>query len=153
MSPDTTSPPTELPPTELPSVVPKPSPFMTRRHLWGLLVVWFPLNPFVLHYLSRQLLDRYPVMTIDGRAYLGLISTTILGPFTATLEGRNRTFCFEVAYQLLPVCLSAVVVVLLVQLCWRPRTLPGRAIRMALWMLGWFVWFCGAFLSVLSNSG
>jgi len=125
----------------------------TLRHPLAVLVVWFPLNPFVLHHLSRVLLAPYPEYRMDLGAYLGLLSTTILGPFTAALEGRNRSFCMEMAYQLLPVCLGAIVLAVLIQIFWRPKHWPSRAIRMGLWMLGWFVWFCGAFLSILSNSG
>ncbi|MBI1347709.1 hypothetical protein GC163_15650 [bacterium] len=132
---------------------PRGMPCFSLWHLIGLGLVWFPLNPFTLYLIWSLLSPRYAVGSNDLADYSRLIVPSILGPFTATLEGRNRDFCFEVAWRVLPVCLGALLVATLLQVLWRPHGRLTRGMRLWLWMTGWFVWFCGALVSVVSNSG
>jgi hypothetical protein len=135
------------------------SPIQGRRvafragHLWVLLICWFPLNPFVLHYFTQYFRSNFAVTIDDKLAYFELIVSTIFGPFTAMLEGRNKDFCLQVAWQLMPVCLGAVAFAIALQILWRPNSIFGRVFRMTIWGVAWFVWFAGAFVSVLSNAG
>lgn len=134
------------------AVRPRPRAFGVA-HVWGLLVCWFPLNPFVLHYFSQYFRTDFSVTISNVFVQLGLIVATIFGPFTALLEGRNKEFCWQTAFQLLPVCLGAVVVAALVQVFWRPRSSAGKMFRILIWMTGCFVWLAGGLISVFSNSG
>ncbi len=130
-----------------------PQPAFTSMHLCGFLLCWFPANPFVLHYFSQFFREHFSVTIPNWLQYLQMLALTILGPFTAMVEGRNRDFCLQTALHALPVCLGAVVVATAIQILWRPRSVVGEVVRLIIWVSGWFVWFCGAMFSVFSNSG
>ena len=130
-----------------------PNPAFALSHLWCLLLCWLPLNPFVLAYFSQFFHKRFSISIPDWPYYLWLLATTILGPFPATTEGRNRDYCLQTAFHILPICLGAVIIATTVQIFWRPRTLKGTVIRHFIWITGWFVWFAGAMYSVLCNMG
>ena len=129
----------------------RPSAF-TFAHLLGFLFCWFPANPFVLHYFSQLFRTDFKVTLPGWSESIWYLKPTVFGPFTVSLEGRNRPFCLEIAVQALPICLGALVFATMVQIVWRPRTVAGSAFRLVLWMMSWFLWFGGAIYSVLSNS-
>lgn len=135
----------------------KPRAF-TRAHLVTLLVVWYPLSPLVVAWLWAKFAEVF----LHGTLHVGLptpvmalfaLTVTILGPFTALIEGRNRLDCWRFAMEALPVCGGAILLGLLVQVFWRPTGAWGRGIRLALFGAGVFVWLGGALFSVLRNSG
>lgn len=132
---------------------PSRPPAFTFAHLFGFLFCWFPANPVGLLYLSQFFHARFGVAIPNWLEYSWFLTKTILGPFTASLEGRNREHCLQTAFHLLPLCLGAVVLASMIQILWRPRALSGLSFRLFLWLLGWFIWFCGAIYSVLDNSG
>jgi hypothetical protein len=121
--------------------------------VWAFLACWFPLNPLTLFFLWHWFQGRVAVTFAASLAGLRFLAATICGPFTGRLEGRNPDFCWNVAWQMLPVCFGALAVAFLVQLCWRPRSATGAAIRMLIWMAGWWVWFAGGMVSVFLNLG
>lgn len=130
----------------------------TRAHLVTLLVVWYPLSPLVVAWLWAKFAEVF----LRGNLHVGLptpgmalfaFTVSILGPFTAMIEGRNRLDCWRYAMEALPVCGGAVLLGTLVQLFWRPTGAWGRAIRMAVFGAGIFLWLGGALFSVLRNSG
>lgn len=136
-------------------VQPRP-PVWTKLHLVGFLACWFPLNPLALSVYRIGWMDRGPAVTLDVNAagqLVGMLASTITGPFTAALEGRNRPDCLTTAWWLLPWCGGAVAAGTLLQAVWRPKSRFARIMRHAIWLLGWQLWFGGAFLSILSNSG
>ena len=128
------------------------SPF-ALSHLYGLLFCWFLINPFVLAYFSQFFHHRLEVHISNWPYHIWLLSTTILGPFTAVTEGRNIDFCYKVAFHILPICLGAIVFATTIQIFWRPKMLAGTMIRQLIWIIGWFIWFGGAMYSVLCNMG
>jgi hypothetical protein len=130
----------------------------TRGHLLAILEVWYPLNPAVVAWFAAKFSEVF----LAGTLHVGLptparalfaLTVTILGPFTAMIEGRNRLDCWRNALWLLPWCAGPIVAALVLQLLWRPRGRIGRAARMFLWGLGFFAWLSGGFVSVLLNSG
>lgn len=123
------------------------TPALGLCHLIILLVLWFPLNPIVLSLL------RTGTPINDGPRLFGMLAITISGPATAALEGRNREHCLQFAARALPFCAAAVGIALLVQFLWRPRQKLGRVVRYTVWAAGCFIWFTGAFVSILNNSG
>lgn len=130
----------------------------TRAHLVTLLLVWYPASPLVVAWLWATFTEIF----LRGTLHVGLptpamalfaFTVTILGPFTALVEGRNRLDCWRFALELLPVCGGALVVAFAVQFLVRPRGRVTGALRLAIWAAGWFVWLGGGLVSVLRNSG
>jgi len=135
----------------------KPRVF-TQAHLVALLIVWYPLNPVVVAWCSAKFAEVFLRATLHvdppkpATALLAL-TATILGPFTALLEGRNRLDCWRVALALLPWCAGPLVAAILLQWLWRPAGGTPRAVRLALFGLGIAAWLAGGLLSVLANAG
>lgn len=126
---------------------------------WGHLVVflaaWGPLNPFVLNMVRWTLVDPAGPGW-DGalyREFAGWVGATVLGPFAAVTEGRNAAHCLKFAWQGLPFCVTPVLVAMAMQICWRPQAWAWQVIRQSVWGMAWLVWFGGAFLSIVNNSG
>jgi hypothetical protein len=122
-------------------------PALDVWHLIILVVLWFPLNPIVLSLL------RTGTEIDNGARLFGMLATTICGPGTAVLEGRNREHCLQFAARAVPVCGGALALAFLGQFLWRPRRHVGRLVRYAIWAAGCFIWFAGAFVSILNNLG
>lgn len=127
----------------------------TFMHVVVFLLCWFPLNPLVLNLCRILVHDGFGSVweVADNRQFFGLVSASILGPYTAAVEGRNREFCLDAALRFLPWCAAAVGIGVLIQYVWRPSSRTGQGVRLSLWAAGWLVWFAGAFVSILNNSG
>lgn len=137
---------------------PAKPPAFTRAHLVTLLLVWYPLSPLVVAWLWAKFAEVF----LRGNLHVGLptpgmalfaFTATILGPFTALIEGRNRLDCWRYAMECLPVCGGAVLFGLLLQVFWRPTGAWSRAIRLAIFGAGVFLWLGGALYSVVRNTG
>jgi hypothetical protein len=124
-------------------------------HLPIFVLCWFPLNPISLNLYRNLAFNGLSAewKITDCRQFVGLLTTSILGPYTAATEGRNRQFCLDAASRYLPYCAGAVCFGVLTQVLWRPKTRCGKVIRQLTWAAGWLVWFGGAFVSILNNSG
>lgn len=149
--------PPAAPDVDVPRSPARPRPF-TRSSLLTLLAVWYPLNPVVCAWLAAKFSEVF----LAGNLHVGLpaphmalfaLTVTILGPFTALIEGRNRLDCWRYAFELLPWCAGPLVTAALLQCLWRPSGWVGQAVRLVLLGLGSFAWLAGGLLSVLFNSG
>lgn len=133
-------------------------PVFSRASLLTLLAVWFPASPLVVAWFAARFAEAFLGSNLHvGTPTLGrglfALTVTILGPFTALIEGRNRADCWRFAMDALPVCGGALLLGILVQVFWRPTDAWCRAIRLALLGAGLFVWIAGAIVTVLQNSG
>lgn len=72
---------------------------------------------------------------------------TISGPLTGALCRGLQSCCFANSVSMLPWFLPPLLLAFAIQICWRPRTQTGEAVRLAAWGCGWFVWFAGGWLS------
>ncbi len=72
---------------------------------------------------------------------------SITGPLTGAIVRGCQSCCLRFSLHIMAYCAPVLLLGVLAQLLCLPDRRWVRAIRMALWVLGWLVWFLGGILS------
>jgi len=76
-------------------------------------------------------------------------AATVLGPMTGAISRECQSCCLAVSAGLMWYCGTALAAAAAMQLVPLPENVWYRALRLAAWSLGLFVWFAGAIASLI----
>jgi hypothetical protein len=130
----------------LPEIVTAPAPriAVARRFSWWHLAAWLVLwilFTFLTFYATALGLD-------DKRYVLPATLATVLGPMTGGISRGGQGCCLQFSLSLLPYAAACVLVGTAVQFVPAPKHWFAQSVRVALWSLGWFVWFASGIVSL-----
>ncbi|MDG3007452.1 hypothetical protein [Paludisphaera mucosa] len=74
---------------------------------------------------------------------------TITGPFIGAIARNGQPCCLQSSLRLAAVCGPALALGLTVQVVAPPFGRGRRAVRLAFWAIGWFVWLLGGHVSFM----
>lgn len=109
-------------------------------HLVSWLVLWLIFTCLTFAATSQGLSDKSYVLPAT--------LATVLGPMTGAISRGHQSCCLEFSLGLLPYAAACVAVATAVQFAPTPKHWAAEMVRIALWTLGWFVWFASGILSL-----
>lgn len=74
---------------------------------------------------------------------------TISGPFTGAIARSSQHDCWRFSWKLVPYCAPVLIVAVIFQFCPLPFKRGQESVRIAVWTIGWLVWFGGAIMSLM----
>ena len=115
----------------------------SRWHAGVALGLWLAFSGLTLFIVLKGL-DR---AADKPRTVAVTTAATILGPMTGAVSRDFQGCCLKFSLYLLPYCLGALLVGVIVQLVILPRGWVTKTVRVLFWSAGWFVYFAGGIVS------
>jgi hypothetical protein len=121
-------------------VPPVAARIFSRWHLVTWLILWLLFTFLTLYATALGLSDKSYVLPAT--------LATVLGPMTGGISRGMQSCCLQASLSLLPYAAACVLVGTAVQFIPAPKHLAAQIVRIALWSLGWFVWFASGIVSL-----
>jgi hypothetical protein len=114
--------------------------WFTWWHLATWLALWVGFT-FLTLYATALGLD-------DKRYVLPATLATVFGPMTGGISRGGQGCCLQFSLSLLPYAVACAGLGTAVQFIPAPKHVAAQVARLALWSLGWFVWFASGIVSL-----